>query len=154
MDSRDDLAALHALIEGWVQALRDKDAAAAVAHVAPEPTAFTLAPPLVSDSDGPDGLQAWFDTWRGGLRYELADLEIAVSGDLGHAHFLTRLDGTKTDGSDAGLWFRQTLCFRRLDAGWRIVHLHQSVPFHMDGSFRAAVDLMPVRRPRPSSPCT
>ncbi|MFC3226464.1 YybH family protein [Marinibaculum pumilum] len=143
MHGNDDVAALRALIEGWVQALKDKDAAAVVACGASGLTAFTLAPPLVSDSTDATGLQAWFDTWQGGLGYELRDLEIAAGGDLGHAHFLTRLDGTKTDGSDAGLWFRQTLCFRRLEAGWRIVHLHQSVPFYMDGSFRAAVDLMP-----------
>ena len=32
----------------------------------------------------------------------------------------------------------------RLSAPWqRIIYEHNSVPFHMDGSFRAAVDLEP-----------
>jgi ketosteroid isomerase-like protein len=38
---------------------------------------------------------------------------------------------------------RATLCFRREGDEWKIAHAHTSVPFHMDGSFRAAVDLTP-----------
>jgi ketosteroid isomerase-like protein len=38
---------------------------------------------------------------------------------------------------------RSTLCFRREGGAWKIAHAHTSVPFHMDGSFRAAVDLEP-----------
>ena len=30
-----------------------------------------------------------------------------------------------------------------LASPWRIAHAHTSVPFHMDGSFRAAVELQP-----------
>lgn len=29
------------------------------------------------------------------------------------------------------------------DGAWRIAHRHESVPFYMDGSNRAAVDLTP-----------
>jgi ketosteroid isomerase-like protein len=36
-----------------------------------------------------------------------------------------------------------TLCFRKIDGEWRITHEHESVPFYMDGSVRAAVDLEP-----------
>jgi ketosteroid isomerase-like protein len=38
---------------------------------------------------------------------------------------------------------RATLCFVRKGGGWKIVHEHTSVPFHMDGSFQAALDLKP-----------
>ena len=41
------------------------------------------------------------------------------------------------------LWFRSTVCFRRENGDWRITHVHDSTPFHMDGSFRAALDLKP-----------
>jgi ketosteroid isomerase-like protein len=30
-----------------------------------------------------------------------------------------------------------------MNGEWRIVHDHSSVPFYMDGSYRAAVDLKP-----------
>jgi ketosteroid isomerase-like protein len=41
------------------------------------------------------------------------------------------------------MWYRVTLGLRRIDEQWLIVHEHTSVPFYMDGSFRAAVDLAP-----------
>ena len=37
-----------------------------------------------------------------------------------------------------------TLALERRPEGWRIVHLHEFVPFHMDGSQRAALDLEPA----------
>jgi ketosteroid isomerase-like protein len=40
-------------------------------------------------------------------------------------------------------WFRSTFGLRCSDGSWRIVHQHDSTPFHMDGSFRAATDLEP-----------
>ena len=44
------------------------------------------------------------------------------------------------------LWFRATLGFRKIDRKWTITHEHSSVPFYMDGSFKAAIDLKPERR--------
>ena len=41
------------------------------------------------------------------------------------------------------LWFRATLGFRKIDGKCAITHEHSSVPFYMDGSFKAAIDLKP-----------
>lgn len=41
------------------------------------------------------------------------------------------------------MWLRETLGFRKLAGEWKITHQHESVPFYMDGSFRAATDLKP-----------
>ncbi len=136
-------AVIRAAVGRWAQALRDKDAAAVQRECGPRQVAYTLAPPLVSRSAGTAGLQSWFDTWQGPLGYDLRDLAVTVGGDVGFCHFLTHLTGRKTDGEEPDLWFRQTLGFRRIDGAWKIVHQHQSVPFHMDGSYRAAVDLAP-----------
>jgi hypothetical protein len=32
---------------------------------------------------------------------------------------------------------------RKIDGSWRIVHEHNSTPFYLDGSLRAALDLRP-----------
>jgi hypothetical protein len=32
---------------------------------------------------------------------------------------------------------------QRIDDRWRITHEHNSTPFYMDGSYRAATDLVP-----------
>jgi hypothetical protein len=41
------------------------------------------------------------------------------------------------------LWFRGTVCLRKVGGTWWITHEHNSTPFYMDGSFRAALDLRP-----------
>jgi hypothetical protein len=38
---------------------------------------------------------------------------------------------------------RATIGLQVIDGEWLIVHAHESVPFYMDGSFRAAIDLTP-----------
>ena len=53
------------------------------------------------------------------------------------------MTGTKTDGEQVDLWFRATACFRREDGAWKITHVHNSVPFAMNGSDRALLDLRP-----------
>jgi ketosteroid isomerase-like protein len=38
---------------------------------------------------------------------------------------------------------RSSFGLRRIAGTWRVVHQHDSTPFLMDGSFRAATDLQP-----------
>jgi PhnB protein len=66
-----------------------------------------------------------------------------VGDDTAFCHSLTRMRGTKTDGQKTDIWFRLTLCFRKIGSAWKIAHEHESVPFSMDGRFKAAVDLEP-----------
>ena len=146
MNERTDEMAIRALIEERVAAMRDKDAARAIATLAPDIVAFELAPPLaVGPATARDraGLEAWFAIWDGPVTVEIRDLAIAVGGDVAWCHSLNRLGGTRIDGRVIDMWMRSTLGLRRLAEGWRIAHGHTSLPFHMDGSFRAATDLKP-----------
>lgn len=70
-------------------------------------------------------------------------LTIRVGGDIAYAFGLRHMTGTKTDGQEVDLWFRATACLVRRDGGWKIAHVHNSVPFAMDGSGRALLDLKP-----------
>jgi PhnB protein len=144
-DNATEVAHIRRVVDGWTAALQRKDAKDVVAHGGPGYVHFSLAPPLVSDSSGADGLNAWFDTWQGLLGYEFRELDIATDGDLAFAFGLVRLSGRKVGGPDVLLWLRLTLCLKRIAGEWKIVHEHESVPFYMDGSFRAAVDLVPAR---------
>jgi PhnB protein len=134
---------IRALIEAWAQAVRAKDVDGALSHSAADIVIFDLAPPLMSTGPDADGLQAWFSTWQGPLGYEIHDLSITAGDDVAFCHCLTRLSGTKVDGEQIDVWFRQTLCFRKIAGAWKTAHQHESVPFYMDGSYRAAVDLKP-----------
>ena len=90
------------------------------------------------------GLAAWLDTWEGPISLVERDLKFAVSGDLAICHGLQKASATtKADNQRAEWWQRITICLSRIDGVWKIIHEHTSVPFHMDGSFRAALDLEP-----------
>jgi ketosteroid isomerase-like protein len=68
---------------------------------------------------------------------------LAVDGAVAFSYGLTHLHGTKTDGGDVDLWFRSTIGLSAVSGSWQIVHEHDSTPFYMDGSGRAALDLRP-----------
>ena len=142
--SRDE-AEIRALVAAVQRGHRDKDAAAIRAAYAEDVVTFDLAPPLrsVTDSD-PDALQGWLDTWDGPIELLDRDLAIKIDGDLAFAHGFSRLSGRKR-GEDKAvqLWVRLTLGLKRRDGAWRVVHEHSSVPFYMDGSFKAALNLEP-----------
>lgn len=125
------------------RAIGAKDAEAAVAHYAPDPVVFSMAPPLRQELPGREALAAWFATWRGPIGIETRDLVVHVDGDVAFTTALAHMTGTKTDGEAVDLWFRVTSGLRRVDGRWRVVHEHESVPFRMDGSYRAETDLRP-----------
>ena len=142
----EDEAEIRALIEERTAAIRDRDAARAVATLADDLVAFELAPPLAL---GPDqardeaGLAAWLSGWEGPVGIEMRDLHIEADGDVAWCRSLNRLHGTLKGGRKVDMWMRSTLAFRKADGAWKIAHGHSSVPFLMDGSYRAAVDLSP-----------
>ena len=138
-----DETAIRSVIDRHVKALYAKDAAAVIACFTPDYVAFTLEPPLVSAMTGTKEYDAWFATWHGPISTEIRDLDIAVGGDVGVSHSLNMMSSRTSGGDDVEVWYRQTLSFRKVDGAWKIAHAHTSVPFYMDGSFRAATDLKP-----------
>ena len=134
------------VILGRAERLAAGDVAGMQQYNAPSVVAYTLAPPLVSGSDGhdPSGLEAWLKGFEAPPRRAVTALEITADGDVAFATSLDSMTATPRGGTAPfTLWFRVTLGLRRIDGRWLVVHEHTSVPFHMDGSFRAAVDLEP-----------
>jgi ketosteroid isomerase-like protein len=142
----EDEAGIRALIEERSAAIRDKDAARALATLANDVVAFERAPPLALAPDAAldeAGLVAWLSGWEGPVGIEIRDLHVEAGGDVGWCRSLNRLHGTLKGGREVDMWMRSTLAFRREGGAWKIAHGHSSVPFLMDGSYRAAVDLSP-----------
>ncbi|MET1111033.1 MAG: nuclear transport factor 2 family protein [Allosphingosinicella sp.] len=137
---------IRTLIEERSAAIRDKDASRALATLAADIVAFELAPPLAL---GPGaardeaGLIAWLSGWEGPIGIEIRDLHVEAGGDTGWSRSLNRLHGRLKGGRAVDMWMRSTLAFRREEGVWKIAHGHSSVPFLMDGSYRAALDLTP-----------
>lgn len=133
---------------------RTRNADQIVAHYAPDVVRYSLAPPLrtrvgeaenigggqTADMNTAEGVRTWLAGFGDGpFDYELSDVSVAVSGDVGYAHGLSRM------GSPGvfSMWFRFTAGLRKIDGTWRITHLHESVPFYMDQAAKAALDLTP-----------
>lgn len=142
----DDEARIRTLIDERTAAIRDKDAARAIATLAEDVVAFELAPPLALGPEGARdeaGLAAWLSAWQGPVGIEVRDLHIEAGGDVGWCRSLNRLHGILKDGRPVDMWMRSTLAFRREGGAWKIAHGHSSLPLLMDGSYRAATDLKP-----------
>ena len=137
-----DQDAILVLCQRLGKAHRDKDAQGIVDCYAPDAVIYSLAPPL-KDKVDLKGTEAWLGTWDGPVLLDADDVDLVVADDLAWMTALNRIRGTKTDGSEEDIWFRTTLCFRKIGGEWRIVHDHASTPFYMDGSLKAAVDLSP-----------
>jgi len=145
-NEKQDVARIEAVLDEFATALRKRDAAAAVAVYDGDAIAYDLAPPLSIDSPqlrDPAYIQAWFDTWAGPIESKARGLTIHVGGDIAYAFGLRHMTGIKTDGEKVDLWFRATACLIRRDGDWKITHVHNSVPFAMDGSDRALLHLKP-----------
>ena len=130
-----------AVLEALAQGLRTRDATAVGKLFSPQARIFDLAPPLAHGFDH-EGLAAWLASWDGPVEQSMSELEVEVSGDLAVCHGLVRVQTTR-DGEEVSWWARATYALARDDGGWRIIHEHTSVPFYMDGSYRAAIDLQP-----------
>lgn len=141
-----DEQTIRELIEARADAMRRKDAGAAVALLADDIVAFEMVPPLALPSAAVNNVQAmagWFAGWEGPIEIEIRNLRIYADGDVAFAHSLNRLAGTRLGGGRTDMWMRSTLGFRRTGDGWRIVHGHTSVPFDPADGFKSCLGLKP-----------
>ena len=137
-------AEIRALIEEQAEAVRAKDVDGCLSSYAPDILLFDVVNPLRSTGSAAarQRLAAWFASFRGPIGYELRDLAIAAGDDVAFCHSLKRVSATTTAGQRLDMWWRATICYRKVDGAWQVTHEHASVPF--DGaSGRALVDLEP-----------
>lgn len=146
IDRTTDEAQIRELLADRAAATKERDARRFLASSAPDLVDFSLAPPL--QYKGPEArdqraIEAWYATWDGPIEVTVTQLEITVGDDVAFGHSINRMHGTKTDGFEVELWSRATVGLRKIDGTWKITHTHDSVPFLMDGSGLAALDLKP-----------
>jgi ketosteroid isomerase-like protein len=145
-ENRDEERLIRQLLDDYSDAISVRAAQAAHEHYSDELVCFDLAPPLALAGEAAldtKPIQTWMDSWSGPIQNDVRDLRIVVGGDVALAYGLRHMTGTKKGGEKVDLWFRATCGLRKEKGEWKIVHLHNSVPFYMDGSERAATDLVP-----------
>ena len=133
------------LIDKWVTAVRSKNVEARMSNYSKNVSLFDVIEPL--EYCGFDAVKKraaeWFSTFDGPLDYEMYDLRLSTSGDVAFSHSLNHVSGTKKDGKKLDMWWRATVCYRKMHDQWMVTHEHNSVPFH-PGSGKASLDLQPT----------
>lgn len=142
MSSTTDRAEIEAIFKQLEGAHTDHDADAIAESYAPDAVIYDMAPPLGRRGMNRDSIAAWLASWEGPILVDARDFNLTVNGDLAFVSAFNRMRG-RQGGEDQDMWYRTTICLRKTSGRWRIVCDHASVPFYMDGSYRAAVDLKP-----------
>ena len=87
---------LKAFVDGQLEAIRKKDIERLMSLYSPDIIYFDVVPPL--QYTGAAALRErflqWFDGYAGAIGMEIRDLNIAASGDIAVAHWLSRSSGT------------------------------------------------------------
>ena len=137
-------AEIRALIEAQAKATRAKDVDGSLSSYAPDVRLFDVVNPLRSTGSeaARKRLAEWFASFRGPIGYELRDLAITAADDVAFCHGLKRVRATTLAGRRLDMWWRATICYRRVDGAWQVTHEHASVPFDA-ASGRASLDLEP-----------
>jgi uncharacterized protein (TIGR02246 family) len=124
-----DEQSIRALIQNWAEAVRQQDLDAIVAHHPADMLMFDVPPPVALR-----GLEAYreswlpfFDSFRNGGVFEIAELRITASDSVAFAIALLRC----VTGAPAGPvepTLRLTVGLRKENGSWLIAHEHHSFP--------------------------
>ena len=143
-NKKNDEAEIKRVIEGGVEAIRDKNIEGVMSLYAQEVVSFDIVPPL--RYIGADAFRkVWeevFSSFQGPIGYEIHDLNITVGDDVAFIHSLNRINGTLNTGQKTDLWLRWTAGFRKINGKWLIVLNHNSVPADLAHG-KAVLDLKP-----------
>ena len=122
---------LQELLDERVRAVKTKDVSEIRARPADDVITFDVLPPLNSSGNAGaiEHMQNWFDGYDGPIDFSVDDVNIDAEENLGFCSFLYHVGGTLKTGSSVDMWVRATLCCRKINGNWRIIHDHESVPF-------------------------
>jgi ketosteroid isomerase-like protein len=132
-DRASERAAVERRMDSWLQAVRNKDVDALMAHYSPDLLVYTLAPPMRSQGQAIPR-QAWkdfFASFDGPIHYEVRDRRISHGSDVAFATSVNHIRGTRKDGERLDLWIRVTVGLCKIDGQWMATHEHVSVPIDM-----------------------
>ncbi|GAB3627331.1 hypothetical protein PTE30175_02017 [Pandoraea terrae] len=132
-----DEAALRALTDAWLQAVRQKRIGTLLEdHYDPDVVVFDVMPPTVHRgvSEYRKLLEGWFAMTDGPIGFEMTQWHVTVSGELAFTHSVNHVKNTGKDGQTHNATVRATVCYRKTNGHWRVVHEHASVPMELPTS--------------------
>lgn len=132
------------LVDHWAKAVHASDVAAITSHYAPEIVAFDAVARLRFR-----GIDAYRAHWQaclamcpGPMIFEIRDLDVVASGDVGFSFCLLRCGIIDETGQEKASWMRLTTGYRLRSGKWQIMHEHCSEPFDMTSN-QVLFDLAP-----------
>lgn len=135
---------IRALMDEWAAAFRAKDLERIMACYAPDVTAFDMLPPLRYKT-ADEYRKVWdmcLPMMTGPITLEMRDLVIEAGTETGFSHCLSHYVGKGDGDKDIDMWMRSTVCYRKIDGRWLVVHEHVSVPIDMESN-KGMFDLKP-----------
>ena len=121
---------IRAHIERWAKAVREQNKAGIRADHDSEVLMYDVPPPFLSQ-----GLDAYMSTWETFLSwsekpvaFDFHDVKITAGKDVAFATAIGRCAGIDPNGKREEFEFRLTVCFRKIDSRWRVMHEHHSLP--------------------------
>jgi len=129
-DNAKEEVAIRKQVESWAAAVRRKDLNAILANHSPNMLMFDVPPPLESK-----GLEAYKRTWdlffswaHDPVVFSIREMSVTAGDDVAFATALMRCAGTEVTGVDIELDFRLTICLRKINSQWIVLHEHHSIP--------------------------
>jgi uncharacterized protein (TIGR02246 family) len=137
-------AQIRALNEEWAEAIRTKDPVALMSRHTPDALLFDLIDPLqyVGKDAATKRAEQWLSSFEGPVSFEYRDLAISAGDGVAFSHSLNHVAGTTVKGQEISMWWRATVCYRKIEGTWRVTHEHCSVPFDMESGI-ASLQLEP-----------
>jgi ketosteroid isomerase-like protein len=115
------------LLQAWARSMRARDLDGILAHHAHDMVMFDVPPPVKLQ-----GIREYRNSWQPFLEwlgdsglFEVGDVSVIAGEDVAWCHALVRCVGSSADGE---LLVRLTVCYRKIDAQWTVIHEHHSVP--------------------------
>ena len=138
-----DEVKIRELIDHWANAARTSDLDGIMCPYAPDIVAFDAIAQL--QFKGKDAYRKHWEACQsmcsGSMIFEVHDLHVAAGDDgLRPLSQPVRRDRAGWRGKVG--WMRATVCCRKIDGRWLVVHEHFSAPFDMETS-KALFDLEP-----------
>lgn len=132
------------LMDARIESVRTKDVRASMSNLASDILSFDVVDPLQQIGFDASSKRAakWFSSFEGPIGYEMQDLSITAGDDVAFCHGLSHVSATIKDGGELDMWWRTTVCFKKLEGKWLVVHEHNSVPFDVE-SGQASLGLKP-----------
>jgi uncharacterized protein (TIGR02246 family) len=152
IDKAHDAAEIRALLDYWAKATRAKDVEGILANYMPGILSFDCHSQLqLKEAEAHrKHLDACLSCMQGPMIFEIHDLDVTAQDDVAFCHYLARCGATGADGEEHCGWLRVTVCLRKTNGRWMIVHGHCSAPFD-PASGKALLELEPEHEDRASA---